>query len=215
MKPLSRLLSVVLGIGAIAAHPAMAATNLPTEMKSNFFQFFNLEASCPVVPGENGTRWQCFRPSGTSFHALVELDVQTDARGGIIASQLGIDRGFIDSPRNGAFARDIAKSYLGWAIPAAPGDIAILASNIGDMTQAGGQVIMRQDAAASVPPDTTGGYAVYLGKTENVALKGPGFTLDLANVVGALPAEHIFTPPTAGADPTNRWLRIGVRLAGI
>lgn len=213
MKPLSRLLSIVLGVGAVATSPAVAATDLPTAMKSGFFQFFNLEASCPLVAGDNGTHWQCFRPSGPKFRALVELDVQTDAQGVIVASQLGIDRGFIDSPRDGVFARDIAKSYLGWATPSSPGDIAILAYNIGDMSQAGGQIIMHQDAAASVPPDTTGGYAVYLGKTEKVALKGPGFTLDLANISGALPAEHIFAP-AAAADPTKRWLRLAVRLSG-
>jgi hypothetical protein len=214
MKPLSRFLSILLGLGGIVGSAASgSAADLATAQKSNFFSFFNLEASCPPVPSANRQAWHCFRPSGPKFRALVELDVLTDAKGGIVASQLGMDRAFIDSGGTAPFARDIGISYFRWAAPNAPGDIAILAYNIGDMSQAGGTVIMHQDVVKSVPDDTTGGYAVFLGKADKVSLTRPGFTLTLTNLPGAFPTQQIFAAGP-GAPPDRRWLRIAVQLGG-
>jgi hypothetical protein len=48
---------------------------------------------------------------------LVELALGTDRDGRIAAACLGIDREFIAGARDRPFARDIAKSFLGWILP--------------------------------------------------------------------------------------------------
>ncbi len=210
MSKFPRLLSILLGLSAVAASQPASAATLAAEQKSSFFQWFHLEESCPQAAAANGQTWHCFRPSGPDFRALVEVDVLTDSQGGIVGSQLGMDRAFVDGGRTAPFARDIGKSYLTWAVATAPGDIAILAYNIGDLSQAGGTVIMRSDPTPQVPNDTTGGYAVYLGKTDKVSLPRPGFTLTLTNLPGAFPAQQIFAAGP-GTPTDRRWLRIAVQ----
>lgn len=215
MKPLSRLFSVLLGIGAVAAASAPApAADLSTEQKSGFFQWFHLTESCPPVTAGNGQTWHCFRPSGDKFHALVELDVLTDVRGGILASQLGLDRAFIDGG-NAPFARDIAKSYLGWALPDTATDFTGLVRNIADLSQAGGTtIILRRDDGAQPPgPDITGGYEVFIGVAPSVSVTRQGTALTMTNVPGIFPKQQIFMAGP-GTPHDKRWLRITVQRTG-
>ncbi len=215
MKLLSRVLSTLLGIGAVAVASAPApAADLPTELKSGFFQWFHLTESCPPVAAENGQSWQCFRPSGDSFHTLVELDVLTNAKGVVLASQLGLDRAFIEG-RNAPFARDIAKSYLGWAMPKLPWEFTGLVQNIADLSQAGGMTIIihRDDGARPPDPDVTGGYDVFKGIAEKIALTRQGVTLTMTNIPGAFPAQHVFAAG-AGMPRDKRWLRFTVQPSG-
>jgi hypothetical protein len=216
MRFISRLLTALIGIasvGAAAGSPALAVS-LASAQKSDFFGFFNLAASgAPVAAGPDAV-WHSFRPTGSAFHALVEVDVLTDRQGNIVESLLGIDRAFVDNRANGVFARDLAKSFLTWAVPAPPpAPIAVLIANIADPTQSGARVIMREGAVTTPSPDTTGGYAVFLGKADRTVLKEAGFTLELANFAGAFPAERIYAPVwhTAAAQSGPRWLRLDVR----
>jgi hypothetical protein len=200
---------VLLVVGALAGRSAMAGT-LPQALRSNFFQFFNLTGSCaPVRVGHKV--WLCFRPSGPAFRALCEVDVETTEAGDIVETRLGIDRAFIDG-RNGIFARDLAKSYLGWAVPDPPRSIATLIANIANPAASGGTVLLHGPAPPPPPPDTSGGYAVYLGRGARIVLKEPNATFELANFAGALPPKNIFAPVWQAATgmPEKRWLRIDV-----
>ena len=59
-----------------------------------------------------------FKPSGEKFHPLVTVKVTTDGAGRILALEMALARSFIDSPRDGIYARDIAKSFLQAGLPA-------------------------------------------------------------------------------------------------
>jgi hypothetical protein len=187
--------------------------NLQSELKSDFFTFFHLEPAGDPIAIAGGQTWHSFRPSGPAFHALVEVDVLTDSGGTIAAASLGIARSFIKDARNGVFARDIAKSFLAWAIRNPPPPVGNLIANLADLSGSGGTVIMR-GSAPQPPPDSTGLYAVYLGDSAGATVTDNGVTLTFRNFSGALPAERIFdADPAAGAAGGGPgWLRIDVRL---
>ena len=64
-----------------------------------------------------GSTWREFRPSSPNYARLVALAVLTDEAGRILAASLGVDRSFLDDRQQSASARDIAKSFLYWALP--------------------------------------------------------------------------------------------------
>jgi hypothetical protein len=109
------------------------------------------------VAAAGAQTWQSFRSSGPSFHSLVEVDVLTDQDGTIRAARIGLDRSFINDPGSGVFARDIAKSFLGWSVRDPSPQIASLIANLADLSGAGATVIMR-GSATPPPPDKTGLY---------------------------------------------------------
>ena len=82
-------------------------------LASDFFKFFHLTPAGPA----NAQRTTDFRPSGPQFQLLARVSVTLDAQGKITAITLVVLRSFIDDSLNGPFARDIAKSYLSWALP--------------------------------------------------------------------------------------------------
>ncbi|HXP73774.1 MAG TPA: hypothetical protein VN823_06480 [Stellaceae bacterium] len=81
--------------------------------RTAFFLWFNLE---PVA--RRDARTTAFKPSGPSFRELVTVTVRTDDADRIAAIELSIARSFIEDPRQGMFAADIAKSFLGAALAA-------------------------------------------------------------------------------------------------
>jgi len=92
--------------------------------QSGFFCWFCLSAvgaDEPPLSGQlDGARaGRRFRPSGPRFHHLVELTLDLDESTCITAARLRIARSFIDEPAIRPFARDIAKSFLGWVLPTA------------------------------------------------------------------------------------------------
>jgi hypothetical protein len=189
--------------------------NLQSELQSDFFSFFHLAPAGDPIAVAGGQAWHSFRPSGPAFHALVEVDVLTGSTGTIAAASLGIARSFINDARNGVFARDIAKSFLAWAIRSPSPQIGNLIANVADFARSGTPVIMRGSVPAPPPPDTTGLFDVYLGNAAGATITDGGITLTFTNFAGVLPAARIFdaaAAPAAAGDEAAGWLRIDVRL---
>ncbi len=171
--------------------------SLSDERKSDFFSWFNLEPDGEPTSSAPGMTCQSFRPSGPAFRPLVRLDVLLDGQENAVEAQLWIDRSFVDGS-NALFARDIAASFLRWALQESPdGATGVLIANIADMQAPAQNVILRADAVPPRPaPDRTGGYAVYLGRAESVAIPVGEATLSLQNVQAG---DH------------TRWLKLSVR----
>ena len=81
--------------------------------RTAFFLWFNLE---PVARPD--ARTTVYKPSGPSFRDLVTVTTRTDSADRIASIELSIARAFIEDPRKGMFAADIAKSFLGAALAA-------------------------------------------------------------------------------------------------
>jgi hypothetical protein len=214
------LASCIFALPAACADNAAAQVTMPlnlqTEQGSEFFSWFHLApVGTPTTVG-GSQAWHGFRPTGSAFQALVEVDVLSEADGKIEAASLGLDRSFIDDPRNAVFARDIAKSFLAWAIRKPSPQISALIANLADLSSAGGTIIMRGPAPQPPPPDTTGGYRVYLGREPRASFAGDDTRLAFANFPGTLPTERMFD---AGGDQGSKpaggsgWLRIDVRFS--
>jgi hypothetical protein len=144
--------------------------------KTGFFKWFNLE---PTGEGAGGEA--VYRPSGEAFHDLVRLVVRPD--GGLLQTlTLEVRRSFIADPQQGAFARDVVKSFLE-ALDCA-GDPAI-APVIDEIFFRGprGPMIMR-GPAPSLPATESAAYLVFNGRQESWSGKSRGVTLTFANRAG-------------------------------
>jgi hypothetical protein len=200
MAAITMIVDRVLGRGP-GPGSLVGARKLDDERRGHFFSWFHLDPLGEPAPTGSGRAWHCFRPNGDAFRAFVELDILVDQAGRILESSLGLDRAFLDHPRNGAFARDLAKSYLQWGLgepTRAPARALI--DNIANLAGSNVPVLMR-----SMPPapdeDTTGGYLVYLGRrTEAEAIVGNS-KLTMANIPGAFPDRHIFVGTDRPDEP--------------
>jgi hypothetical protein len=204
--------------GVLQPGGSARARTLERERSGHFFSWFQLDPVGDPVPASSGRTWHCFRPDGEAFRALVELDVLIDASGRILEQRLGLDRAFADHPRNGVFARDLAKSYLQWGL-SAPLDAQArtLIDNIANPAAAGVPVLMR-----AVPPapaiDTTGGYLAYLGRRTSAEAIFGNSKLTITNLPGSFPDRHIFAGsrsdaprPDAQANAQQpSWLRLDI-----
>jgi hypothetical protein len=79
-------------------------------LKTEFFTFFHLQRA--GAEQEGGSTRVIFRPGSDKFRELVSLVVVVDGNDVVLQRQLSLSRAFIDHPRDGIFARDIAKSHL-------------------------------------------------------------------------------------------------------
>ncbi len=153
------------------------------ERRSEFFTWFHFEPDDEPLP--DGADLCRFRPSGAAFRSLVALDVTVDADDGIGAVRLALDRSFVSGPDD-AFARDLAGSFLDWALDEAAHERAApLIANIGDLAAANTPVI----AAAELPPppaDTTDAYAVFTGDHDQAVVELGSAMLTLTNADGRL-----------------------------
>src|SRR3989441_7170643 len=110
LRRMVRVVSVMLG-SLVAKNLAAAGLGdlgerLEQARKTEFFRWFHLEET-----GRAGRVVQ-FKPSGEKFRPLVTLNVTLDPSGRMVGVELVLSRAFIDSGREGTFARDIAKSFL-------------------------------------------------------------------------------------------------------
>ena len=78
---------------------------------SDFFTWFHLEPAGQAEVDVTGITSE-FKPSGAAFRDHVTLRVRTDAGGTIEEIWLEIERKFIEDPKEGIFACDLAKSFL-------------------------------------------------------------------------------------------------------
>ncbi len=178
------------------------------ESQSEFFSWFHLKPVASLQEVEGGF-WHAFRPAGLSFHDRVCVEIRTDEHGIIVESVLGLERSFIGGP-DAAFARDIAKSFLRWALsgPAAS-EAESLIANISDL-QGAGSVLMR---GHSLPPplDTSGLYAIFLGSHEHGETRFAGMQTGMTNLPGAMPAAYLFQASVEPGPALWGWLKISVR----
>jgi hypothetical protein len=204
--------SLIAGITAIVGrvlgrmrgpNPSIAVRKLEQELSGPFFSWFHFDPLGEPAPTGSGRAWNCFRPNGQAFRAFVELDVLVDQSGRILESCLGLDRAFLDHPRDGVFARDLAKSYLQWGLrEAANAQARGLIDNIANPAAGGARVLMH---ARSMPPapaeDTTGGYLVYLGKRTAVEVIVGNSKLTMANMPEAFPSRQIYVTVDRPEEP--------------
>jgi hypothetical protein len=111
---------------------------LAAVQQTDLFSFFSLTQTARQPCGDGEALG--FRPAGDKFHKLAAVEVVTGGKQAVTAVSLALDRGFIDAPGDGVFARDIAKSFLLDAAGSpTDGPVAALAAEI----------------ASSNPPGTT------------------------------------------------------------
>jgi hypothetical protein len=141
---------VVAGVQAPAGGGMIGADLTAVRQSSDFFNFFHLAPTGAAgAPGVID-----FRPIGSQFAALVDVEVTVDAADKITAVTLTLTRSFIDDPANGPFARDIAKSFLlAGPPPADAQQVSALASDI-----------FRAGVAGYVPQ--TAAYGVFTGASQ-------------------------------------------------
>lgn len=160
--------------------------------RSDLFRFFHLE------PTEQTPASVVFKPAGAAFRDKVTVTVGIDSRAKIQSVEAVLHRSFIDSPRDGVFARDLAQSLLAQSLPTK--DRSLIAELIEDIRERGepNAVIVRRDGSRSVAVThrpTAPGYDVFLGLA-------PQFSRELSLAAVTLLNQ--------GADP-DRVLRISVR----
>jgi hypothetical protein len=185
-------------LGRSSAPPPLIG-RLDEERKGEFFAWFNLEERSAPLPRHEGDMQYFFHPAGDAFQQFVKLDLTVARDGDIVGAELAIDRDFVEDARNSPFARDIAKSFLTWALRHEPsGRARPLVDNIASLANSSVPVIMRADAPPPCPPvDDTGGYAVYLGQRAAAEIALERLRLGLRNrangrrwlILDATPAE--------------------------
>lgn len=179
-------LALALTLLAPVASARLLGTPVAEAQKTDLFRFFHLsvDGKKAVPQGQILT----FRTSPKSpFRPLMRVEVTIDSKSVVTAATLHIDRAFVDSPRNGVFARDLAKSFLKAALPAS--DQKTRGALVAAIARAGRAVEREEDAAA---------YAVFLGKSGRYQAALSAGRLVLAN--GAV---------TAG----KQWLSLSVDAA--
>src|SRR5262245_44757395 len=89
----------------------LIGASLDNAKRHDLFRWFHLEQEGD--PRKEG-RLQivAFRPSGVAFHDLVLVSLWIEENGAIQRLRLTLARRFVNDPRQGMFARDIAKSVL-------------------------------------------------------------------------------------------------------
>jgi hypothetical protein len=183
-------------IAALFRRPSQPCLGrLAEARKTEFFGWFNLVERVAPVAEQNGRMRHSFHPDGPAFQSLVRVDFVVTRDDAIVATQLALDRDFVEDEHNGAFARDIAKSFLGLALRNEQGEVErTLIANIASLASA--PVIVRGPVPPPPPPDQSGGYAVYLGQRVVVELALEGTRLTLRNTANG-----------------RRWLVIDVTVA--
>ncbi len=182
---LRRFLAVILAPLGFAA-PFSAADfgdlgeRLEQAKTTPFFDWFHLEET--GVTRANGNALVSFKPSGKKFHDLATVKVTTDARDRILAIELVLDRSFIDDPRDGIFARDIAKSFLLAGLPELRDpEVMNLINEIQYRGTSTMPVLKGPTRAPRLPERPTPGYLTYLGQQPSYEHRLPGLLLRLEN----------------------------------
>lgn len=214
---LPMLRSLMTAIKAILARvrgpgPSIGVRKLADERRGHFFIGFHFDPLGEPAPAGPGRAWHCFRPNGEAFRTLVELDILVDRAGRIWESRLGLDRAFVDHPRNGAFARDLVKSYLQWGLtdPArspARALIENIASNVASQTAGGAPTLPHARGLPPMPGDTTGCYLVYLGKRTTAEAIVGNSKLAITNLLESFPDQRIFDAMLGSQDLRGKDLR--------
>jgi hypothetical protein len=152
----------------------LIGSKLPAAEKTDFFVFFNF-APVGEEKQADGMRDTSFKPTGAAFKALVTLGVGTDANGVITKLDLAVARSFIDDPKNGIYAADLVKSFLGSAAATSAGDdVSSLAVEINTrtMTKMSGTLLTAQPLP-QVSATPSAAYQTYAGNSQPQTLVYP------------------------------------------
>jgi hypothetical protein len=137
---------------------------LDEALKTDFFTWFQLRLASGMEDAAS-RQGLAFQPEGDAFHDLVTVSVTLGEEGRIVAIDLLLARAFVDDPRIAPFARDIAKSFLWAAAPAADrGAIAPLADEIEFRPRYGeAPVLRRASSAPDLPSYPSDVFRVFSG----------------------------------------------------
>jgi hypothetical protein len=134
--------------------------------KTDFFSWFHLTEIERTAAGA-AKIIVTFKPSGPAFHTLVTFEVTVDKGDRLRAMELVLARSFINDARNGAFAGDIAKSFLLDAVaPEDRAEINDLANEMQFPRHLSSPILMR-GSPPELPATPTPGYATFLGERES------------------------------------------------
>ena len=144
--------------------PAYSPIDMDLAKKTDFFRFFHLEEAGTKPAEEDGSVID-FKPSGPSFHDLVDLNVtvQNKAAQKLI---LAMNRSFVSGSETLPFAADFAKSFLAFALAEAKsGPIADLTKEIDTWWRSERTFVPVPGSPDStkVPMLPSGAYMVYIG----------------------------------------------------
>lgn len=179
--PSLRLLPLLLAAALVPLAPRAAGAQLGARLedakKTDFFTFFHLEETA------RGPGHVDFRPKGPMFRRHVQVRVVPGPDGTIRELHLALDRDFVDEPMSGIFARDLAKSFLRFAVPGAdlPG-VEALADEIELPKEMPGYETATTRPRPPAPSTPSPGYGVYLGGTPSHTLRLEGSVVTLENL---------------------------------
>lgn len=125
------------------------------------FQWFGLALVESLVLAPDRTAFH-YRPTGEAFHHLAEVVLEGDAAGSLSGIELRLARSFIEDPRNGIFARDIAKSLLRDGLSASTPELDDLRNEI-EFPRALPIGMIRARPAPVLSEAASPGYEVFLG----------------------------------------------------
>jgi hypothetical protein len=177
------LAGVALGMPAIlmAASFGGFGMNLDQARKTGFFTWFHLQQTGEqqTPPGTTIT----FKPSGEKFRDLVTMKVTTGPDRGITGMELMLSRAFVDSKKDGIFARDITKSFVRTAFAeGSDQDIQDLANQIEYLATSSQTILLHKSyKPPKLPAEPTPGYLTYLGQQQSYEHAATGKTLHLEN----------------------------------
>jgi hypothetical protein len=172
---------LVLTVAAAGATFGHLGGGLEQAKKSHFFRWFHLEET--ARQREGALTVISFRPSGKNFHAQVTLKAAVDAQDRMQALELVLARSFVDHPKNGIFARDIAQSFLKAAISdRSHGKVVDLINEIQYPMFHGPLLLSRKPLQhIKLPKNPTLCYQVYLNRQPACTLPLAGQSLELKN----------------------------------
>lgn len=96
---------------------SVAGQPLDDALKDDFFTFFHLTEADRIITPTGFCKVTFKPPPRTPFRDLATITVLLGRQGKIRDMELVMNRGFIEHERNGVFARDLTKSFIGAAVP--------------------------------------------------------------------------------------------------
>jgi hypothetical protein len=158
---IKRIVSILLGTLGIKVLAIAGVGNfgerLEQARQTEFFSWFHFEET-----GRTG-KIVHFKPSGEKFRSLVTLNLTIDSSSRLLGAELILSRSFIDSARDGMFARDIAKSFVGM-VASAPDLVAEIEQPPANMSTT---LLVGKRPAPKLPASPTPGYQVFLGQRQS------------------------------------------------
>jgi hypothetical protein len=165
--------------------------------RTDLWRFFNLQRADSAADAHGGAV-MTYRAGGR-FGPLVQVKVTSTAAGRVDAMEVDLARAFVDHPMNTVFARDIAKSLIRTAVPAADMPaVETLANEIEFPAATPGVQQARLRPAPALPAQPSPGYRAFLGRDQAYLQPMEHSRLEIAAM------------PAADGSP---WLRIAVSAA--